>query len=112
MKQRRAFIRWNYIGLLHNLSDIKDRIITLLPVALCLQDSNLRHKYRNIVRNSVLRHDGEKKSRLPGSIGIIVKGGIPALVHTLECRLEAVVAIIHTFKIITVCSVYVEPHLN
>lgn len=108
-----AFLHWNCRGLLHNLSDIKDILATLSPVALCLQETNLGPKHQNILKNyQVFRHDREQASRLSGGVAIIVKSGVPARDHKLKTRIEAVAAIIHTFKTITVCSVYLEPHLK
>lgn len=108
-----AFIHWNCRGLLHNLNDIKDLLATHSPVALCLQETNLGPKHENILKNyKVFRRDREQASRLSGGVAIIVKNGVAAREHQLKTRLEAVAAILHTFKTITVCCVYLEPHLG
>lgn len=106
-------INWNCRGLLNNLSDIKDILATYSPVALCLQETNLSPLHVNILKKyKVFRRDREQACRLSGGVAIIVKNNIAAREHRLKTRLEAVAATLITYKTITICSIYIEPHLK
>lgn len=109
-----AFIvHWNCRGLLNNLNDIKDIFATHSPVAVCVQETNLGPKHHNILKGyQVFRCDREQASRLSGGVAIIVQNGIATREDKLKTRLEAVAVTLLAFKTITVCCVYIEPHLT
>lgn len=106
-------VHWNCRGLLNNLHDVKGIFATHSPVAVCIQETNLGAKHKNVLKNyQVFRRDREQASRLSGGVAIIIQNGIAAREHKLNTRLEAVAATLLAFKTITVCCVYLEPHLT
>lgn len=106
-------VHWNCRGLLNNLNDVKEIFATHSPAVLCVQETNLGPKHKNILKGyQVFRCDREQANRLSGGVAIIVQNGIAAKEHKLKTRLEAVAATMLVFKTITVCCVYLEPQLT
>lgn len=106
-------VQWNCRGLIHNLGDVKDIINKYSPTAFCLQETNLGAKHTQVLKGfTVVRKDRECCSRLSGGVAIAVQGGIPTRDVELSTSFEAVAVTILSYKTITICSLYIPPHVN
>lgn len=78
-----------------------------------LTGDQLRSQTKNILNKyNVFRSDREHASRLSGGVAIVIKTGIATQEIKLKTKYEAVAVTVIHFKTITICNIYLEPHLT
>lgn len=103
-------MQWNCRGLLHNLDDVNFLLQKHEPVALCLQETNLKPSNTNFLKSfQLFRKDRLTSSCSSGGVAIVVKSDVAACEVTLATPLEAVAARILLDRLVTVCSLYIPP---
>lgn len=105
-------LQWNVRGLLRNLDDVQELLHEHSPKVLCVQETHLKHKHTNFLRNYViLRKDRDDAMASCGGLAIIVNKSVACTHLPLQTPLEAVAArVVLLDKLVTICSLYIPPH--
>lgn len=98
---------------MRNLGDVKDILNSFSPLALCVQETNLSAKHINFLRQyKVVRRDRDTAGRSSGGVAIIMKYNTTSQEIRLNTVLEAVAVSVVSFKTLTICSIYLPPHMT
>lgn len=102
--------QWNCRGLITNIDDVHDLLEQSQPTVLCLQETRLGEKHKNVIRRyNVFRKDRSTSQIASGGVAIIVPPNIPAKEIQLNTNLEAIAVTIMMHRQVTLCSIYLPP---
>ncbi|MEL7079607.1 MAG: endonuclease/exonuclease/phosphatase family protein, partial [Cyanobacteria bacterium J06582_2] len=101
-----SFVQWNIRGVQANHEQLKILFKDTNAAVLCLQETKLGHRSHNVGRNfKFYKSPPLNFNYAQGGTGLIVRS-------SLNSDLQACAIRIFTHRWITLCSVYLEPHLE
>ena len=109
-----VFVQWNCRGLRANFDEIQILIQNLQPIVFCLQETKISANSTISLRQYThfLKTQNTNDTHPQGGVSIFVKKNIPHSQIKLDTPLQAVAATVSCHRPITVCSIYIPPHLH
>lgn len=100
-------IQWNINGFYKKIDDLNIIIQEHNPIAICLQETNLKYQQESSFKNfSLFKKNRTEQLRASGGVAILVNSSVPSEEITLHTNLEAIAVTITLETKITLCNIY------